>query len=516
MTTDPPSQRPTWYAPILGIMAASGIGMLFYVVWYVSPFYHPQIEPVVSSLTQIILYLLVFFLAMILWLGQEYDRRLRWAWFLIGLASLANTIAEGLYYYYESLLGVDPFPSLADPFYLIFYPLLLVGLMLLPFAPTDQQERRTLLLDLAIVVTSCAMVFWFFILAPLSIEGVQGLVGFLSLAYPLGDLLVLAGVIAIINRDIERVAQRSLFFLGVGLAAAVLADLLFAYFEINDLPYPYILNTLWAFSALCDLYAIGWQIISGFQVHLSGERVFYRSRQQIRLILPYAAIILGIGLLIFAITQTSQLDLRLLGVLYGVLALIGLVLLRQYLVLRENVSLYERMKHLASTDSLTGIYNRHFFNETFSSEIQRAERYGKLLSVLIIDVDDFKQINDHLGHLQGDQVLKIVASALNTQLRTVDLLARFGGDEFVVILPETGLDDARTAAKRLRNAVTAHSVENQPLSVSIGIASYQPGRTPEQILEEADRDLYRQKGIILPIITGQDGRSPQSDDRAGG
>jgi diguanylate cyclase (GGDEF)-like protein len=153
------------------------------------------------------------------------------------------------------------------------------------------------------------------------------------------------------------------------------------------------------------------------------------------------------------------------------------------------------MQRLAITDSLTGIYNRHFFNETFRREIQRAHRYGKSLSVLLMDVDNFKMVNDTLGHLQGDRVLKFISGILTTQLRRSDILARFGGDEFIVILPETESNGARSVAEKMQKSVATQTYANHPLSVSVGIATYRPELTPERMLEEADQELYRLKVV---------------------
>jgi diguanylate cyclase (GGDEF)-like protein len=179
--------------------------------------------------------------------------------------------------------------------------------------------------------------------------------------------------------------------------------------------------------------------------------------------------------------------------LFGTIGLIGLVLLRQWTVLVENVNFYNEMHRLATTDALTSIYNRHFFNETFRREVERARRYGKPMAILLLDVDNFKMFNDRLGHLHGDEVLKAVAHVLSKQLRKSDILARFGGDEFVMIMPETDQASAKNAVERIQSAVANHSYAHIPLGVSAGISGFRPGLTPEQMLEEADRGLYQHK-----------------------
>jgi diguanylate cyclase (GGDEF)-like protein len=186
-------------------------------------------------------------------------------------------------------------------------------------------------------------------------------------------------------------------------------------------------------------------------------------------------------------------DLRLRGLLHGGIILLVMIIVRQYLTLRENSSLYEEMRQVATTDSLTKVYNRHFFNEILPIRMVQARQRRQPLSVLLVDVNDFKIYNDTYGHLKGDAALKTVARLLVHNLRPADQTARFGGDEFVVILPNTDRNGAEAVARRVRQAFADLSGSDQPVGVSIGAAELTGEQTPEQLLEEADRDLYREK-----------------------
>lgn len=153
-----------------------------------------------------------------------------------------------------------------------------------------------------------------------------------------------------------------------------------------------------------------------------------------------------------------------------------------------NATLLER----SLTDPLTERGNRAAFDERLRDEVYRARRYELPLSLLVVDVDSFKQYNDSFGHPAGDVALKIVARALG-DLRPIDFLARIGGEEFAVILPSTGSEAAMLMAERLRQNVEAQTFPHRPVSVSIGIATLRGEGSPATLMEFADRALYASK-----------------------
>jgi diguanylate cyclase (GGDEF)-like protein len=159
----------------------------------------------------------------------------------------------------------------------------------------------------------------------------------------------------------------------------------------------------------------------------------------------------------------------------------------------------QRLRALARTDELTGVRNRRGLRAALAREFRRAERYGGELTVMLFDVDRFKAVNDRFGHAAGDRVLRAVAQALKGALREVDVVGRAGGEEFVVVAPETPLGEARGVADRLRRRVAEAATPVGELlvrvTVSCGIASRGAvgARDVDELLDHADRALYRAK-----------------------
>ncbi|MFT4939798.1 MAG: diguanylate cyclase (GGDEF)-like protein [Paraglaciecola sp.] len=171
-------------------------------------------------------------------------------------------------------------------------------------------------------------------------------------------------------------------------------------------------------------------------------------------------------------------------------------------LLSRNISAYEKeLNTMATTDALTGIKNRRIFMAIGEGLLEEARRYSRSFSLLLLDIDLFKNINDSHGHIVGDQALKKVALVLQSNLRTSDYLARYGGEEFVVILPETGIHHATELAEKLRVAVSMIELDlgqGRPLSftTSVGLAEYNADtKSLLQLLDQADKALYEAKDM---------------------
>ena len=178
----------------------------------------------------------------------------------------------------------------------------------------------------------------------------------------------------------------------------------------------------------------------------------------------------------------------------------------------ENSRLYAEAEHRARIDELTGLLNRRSLNEMITSEIGRHSRYGGVFSLIILDLDSFKAFNDNYGHLAGDKLLKQIGSIIKGTIRNIDEAFRHGGDEFAVLLPQTGIDAAHQVAERVRKRVEAKiNVDDVPVTASLGLASWPAdGIDLEDIIAAADGALYNAKrgggnrshcasGTLLPL-----------------
>jgi diguanylate cyclase (GGDEF)-like protein len=174
------------------------------------------------------------------------------------------------------------------------------------------------------------------------------------------------------------------------------------------------------------------------------------------------------------------------------------ILANQFTLALQRLRLYETLQGQSITDSLTSVYNRRYFYDLLGKEVQRARRYRRPLSLLMADIDNFKQINDRYGHLLGDAVLQHVARHLKDSLRATDIVARYGGDEFAALMPEVEKVRALKAAGRVLQEMKSHGVETDAglltITLSIGVAEFsETDQDVSDLVKKADEALYRAK-----------------------
>lgn len=162
----------------------------------------------------------------------------------------------------------------------------------------------------------------------------------------------------------------------------------------------------------------------------------------------------------------------------------------------ENARRYAEARALADLDALTNVHNRRYFHETLAREVARAQRYQRRLSLIVFDLDDFKAVNDRVGHLAGDAVLAEAAERMLSVVRSADMACRVGGDEFAIVLPESSGEDAELLAGRIARAISVRPIGAAgTLFLSAGVAELRPGDRPNDLFERADEALYRAKEL---------------------
>jgi len=176
-------------------------------------------------------------------------------------------------------------------------------------------------------------------------------------------------------------------------------------------------------------------------------------------------------------------------------------------VIADSYGELRKIEHHANTDALTGLSNRHGMEESFQREINRCFQDEQPVSLIMIDVDNFKDFNDKFGHQAGDRALSAVAQILSTQFRPRDLLVRYGGDEFAVLLPDVDEPVALSIAERVRKAVCGNTADGSdsliqiPLEISMGVAELGPGGSLNRLIRSADAALYRAKHAGRNVVS---------------
>jgi diguanylate cyclase (GGDEF)-like protein len=423
------------------------------------------------------------------------DAATKRAWRLMGAAFLAWWCGDVIWFWYEVVRSRQPFPSWADAGYLAFYPLLMWGLLTLPGPRRSLLDRLKLWLDTGIVFVAGGMALWYLVIEPtVRDHESHWLNKVLSVAYPVGDLVVLFAIAIVLLRRPAPGSGAALRLLVVGAVFFVVADVAYAHLSLADAyeggDWP---DAFW-------LLALFFFVFGAQRQRQLADRPAFESGAQLAPAriskLPYLALVFGYGILVWVGGNEAVSPLA--GLLIASVVLTVFVAARQLAAQQENLRLTAALAELATTDSLTGVRNRRSFFEMADREWARAARTGEPLSAVMLDVDHFKQVNDRLGHAAGDEVLAAVARRCEEELRNVDVFGRYGGDEFVALLPGTSPREAYRVAQRLREAVAAEPAftEAGPVSVrvSVGVACTLPDcPTVLRLMGRADAALYAAK-----------------------
>ena len=603
-------------------LAAYALG---YAAWSLSGIGAPDLRILIGDLAFTPLDVVAVILAIQASRQPSLPVAARRAWALLAAAFAAYGIANAGWALFEVGLGIEPFPSWVDAFYLAYYPLTFLGLLILPRSGGGRSEVVRIALDVGTVLLGGGMVVWHLVLRPTAIaEQADALTAALSLAYPAGDLVLLLGVAIVVFRRPAAIIRQPVWLLGIGLLLFLVSDIGFGALSLADAYEPGGWTDALAMLAIALSAAAARRQILIAKTPAEAASTPAASVLQPFFFLPYVAVAMGYGLLLHV--GQDQLASELGELIIAAVALTGLVVLRQAASLREIVRLQaeqvarrtearfrslvqnaadlivvvdragqilyaspsiehrlglarnelvgtpfaeivhsehapgatglikavaardgerrtaewrirradgeagfvetvaanqlrdtnvrgivltmrdveerksfeQQLTHQAFHDPLTNLANRALFGDRVEHALARAGRAGAVVAVLFLDLDDFKRVNDSLGHQAGDQVLLDVARRLDACIRPGDTAARLGGDEFAVLVESPGsVDDAARVAERIVVALADSfrvAGTDVHIAASIGIAINDThASTAADLLRNADLAMYAAK-----------------------
>ncbi|HET7740475.1 MAG TPA: GGDEF domain-containing protein, partial [Mycobacterium sp.] len=464
---------------------ALGIAFIVFAAWLIGEWGGPSTVVIVSNVGTLLAGGFAATCAGIT--ARSSHGRQRQAWSALTVALTGWFFGDAIWVYYELVLAVGtPFPSPADAGYLLFSIAACVSLILLPIGSVGQSQTR-LILDGLTVACSLLVILWTLGLDDVFHRGGESRFVFaVSVAYPIFDLVLLTVALLILTR--ARVGQRAVITVFT-LAMAVMALSDSAFVLINA-------DERYASGGLLDIGWVAGLLLLGVAalVGLRSKHIEFglaRPPSRTALWLPY--------LLLPVVTICTVLSENSATLLITALLLVLAVVTRQFLMADENRRLLATVAEQAFRDPLTKLANRALFQDRLSHAVALQIRDGRSVAVLSIDLDDFKLVNDSLGHPSGDALLKAVAERIVDCVGAGDTVARVGGDEFAVLI-EDGPEPSLVVAHRIFDAFDApFTVDGQDVFMrpSVGVASGaahgDPEASADTLLKHADLAMYAAK-----------------------
>ncbi len=421
---------------------------------------------------------------------SRLDRH-RGAWTVILIGQACFLIGDVCFAFLEHVFHSDAYPNIGDIFYVGGYPFIAVGLTMLLQSRGDSSRDAGGAIDGFIVATSVGVLLWVFFVEPTAFDHTLPVFErLITVAYPAGDLLLIAIGAQLAVRQVRR--QAPYWMVSVALLALLVSDL------------GYLYQSLYSVYNERDPIDFGWWIsyalIVAVLLHPSVRDIAAAPHRSTPRLSPRRIVVLSLvtvaAPLTIAARSAAGASLQLPVLLGGTVVLFGLVVARLVVMARELESSRTLLLHEATHDALTGLGNRTLF----SDQIGQALASGAPVAVLCLDLDDFKLVNDSLGHPAGDIVLQVVAERLSSLVRPGDAVARLGGDEFAMLVvgPDAGAGAAVAlrALTAIRQPIslpavpTGHTVHS---NVSVGVAHSGSDSSVEALLRDADIAMYLAK-----------------------
>jgi two-component system, cell cycle response regulator len=406
-------------------------------------------------------------------------------WVLMAVAQVLYAVADSLFFTTYHLDGGREFLPVAELLYLSHYPFEFAGVLLLVLRRLPANNKLAVI-DAAVVAVVSAMLLWLYLISPAASPHLPGGAVVSALSCPLMDLAVLAiGTRLLLDGGTRPPA---LLLLWGNMALMLTADTTFVVQQLS--------GTFQIGTWLDGLWLAGNVLIGAAALHPTMANLGNQAKPTHETLSPVRLAALCTAVLIAPVTLLIQDEQGQLSNASTITIAAGVLFT---LITVRLTGLLADQRRLANTDPLTGLPTRRSFEAYLSKQLSIARRTGYSVGVLMIDVDRFKQVNDHYGHPAGDQALVHIAARLRYSARPDDLLVRYGGEEFAFILPDINEAALRTVAERIRQHVSNSPLELTPgairvLTVSIGAASFpQHGRTTAKLVESADQALYAAK-----------------------
>jgi len=420
-------------------------------------------------------------------------------WLYLALANVLFFAGEVFWIYHEVVLNIEPpLPSIADYSFWIGYIFFFLALISMArFSKTKALTKVRYFLDLAVVMISAFIIIFFFILRPIYMmyPATQFFQKAVNLSYPVLDSGIIFGIL--INLTIYKSSQRknSKFLIALGLLFYAVGDLAFNYFSIAEIYSPEnllsnILDLSWLFGYFLFFMAAIYRLMKDEEPKEPKLWQFKAKSDSLSLKdlgIP-ALILVTIPFLMYMARFQSHNVFDYWAFVITATLLSMITALRAAIVIAENKQLFSH----SMTDHITGLFNLRFFHEQLPLELDRAKRYSEQLSLAVIDIDDFRQINAVYGHDRGDKILAEVGEAIKATCRSSDTVYRIGEDSYTLIMPQADSVAAFKTATRIQKEVSAvRGLEEKPLSVSIGIAIFPDHAVDkDKLVKKAQGALY--------------------------
>lgn len=407
------------------------------------------------------------------------------AWYLFAAGVFLNTTGIGVEAITTKVFKATGYPTLADVFWLGLYPGLIGGMVLLIRSRTSIRDWATMV-DTTTITTGLGLLSWVFVIHPQAADPTLSLLGrAVVVAYPVGDVIVLAMMVRILLGGGR--LEAALRFMVASLVAFLGADIAWAVlYHFGSTPTPAWMHVLQM------TFLVAYALVGAAALHPSVSRV--ADQVPARDAHPSPVLLTGLALasliapalLMFQASRHVITDSVAIAISSAGLFL--LVVTRMAGLLRQVEIQARRLRELARVDELTGLPNRRAWSAELPLAIERARRDGTPVSIALLDLDHFKRFNDTYGHPAGDQLLRAATAGWRSRLRSVDLIGRYGGEEFIVLLPMADAAEASQVLERLREVTPAGQ------TFSAGVATWDGHETSDELIVCADSALYAAKG----------------------